>query len=113
MTTTKFKVVEFYRNNSVLNKNAPIANNATNNNNSVSSSTTKVNGNGAVEHDVITNGNHSSSATAVANSSLYNILGFEIIGGYLADIPTTIINVASDTTQNHKEVKVRDNYLFL
>lgn len=77
---TTFKVVEFYRNN-----NRALVNNT--NNRTTSNQTNQ---------------------TQTSNANLYDILGFEIIGGYLADVPATIVNVASNAANhNRKEVKVK------
>lgn len=70
---TKFKVVEFYRNN----------NRALSARNLASSSS-------------LNNG-----STGDYSSGLYDVLGFEIIGGYLSDVPATIVNVAE-----RKDLKV-------
>lgn len=82
-TATKFKVVEFYRNN----------NRALLTSRSNGCSTT-------------TNQQQQTSNTT-NNNSLYDLLGFEIIGGYLDDVPATIVNVAANAAaHNRKEVKV-------
>lgn len=76
---TKFKVVEFYRNNN----RALVSRNGEDSSSS------------------------SSSAAQLSSNNLYDLLGFEIIGGYLADVPATIVNVATNAAaHNRKEVKV-------
>ena len=80
--TTTFKVVEFYRNNSALNLDT--------------STTTS-----SSSSSLISNG--------TANNSLYKILGFSIVGGYLADVPATLTNVSDTVGLNNDktEAKVR------
>lgn len=84
---TKFRVVEFYRNNRALSKQLTTTTTA---NNEVK----LVNGGGGGDRDGVA-------------ASLYSLLGFEIVGGYLADIPATIVNVATDTKVNWFPQKVQ------
>lgn len=77
--TTTFKVVEFYRNNSALNLDSL----------SLTTTTPGLGSNGT------------------ANNSLYNILGFSIVGGYLADVPATITNVSDTVALNNAKTEAK------
>lgn len=77
---TKFKVVEFYRNNNRALSARNLASSSSLNNGS-------------------TGGDYS--------SGLYDVLGFEIIGGYLSEVPATIVNVAE-----RKDLKVDRLFYF-
>jgi hypothetical protein len=85
MTSTTFKVVEFYRNNNA---------------NSVLNSSILNSSMGSTDLDKTL----SPTKTALGNQLVYNILGFNIVGGYSTEIPATIVDVARNT--NGKPVKV-------
>ena len=88
--TTIVKVVEFYRN-SNLNLNS--SNIITNNDND---SLSKINGS--------TSALSRSNSISISNNIVYNTLGFNVIGGYLSEIPATIVDV--NPNGNGKVTKV-------
>lgn len=116
--TAIFKVVEFYR-----------FNNSTNNTNNTSLNNSNIN---ATINNIITNENDvnyddsssssidclanttqkksfpttisSSSISSNGSNSIYNTLGFNVLGGYLTDFPATITDVAASL--NGKSLKV-------
>ncbi len=120
--TATFKVVEFYRNNTNINNN----NNNTyfNNTNLINNSiniytnaddeqeqtkaTTEQDNNSInniLKNDSVLNLNNIPPALIASFNSIYDTLGFNLIGGYSTDIPATIIDVAPK--KNGKVVKVR------
>ena len=108
---TTFKVVEFYRNNStcLLNDSSNGASllNATVNSSyaiSASSDTTTRNGGGGVVKSPTALGAIESSAKNSSSNLLYNSLGFNVLGGYLTNMPATIVDISSSL--NSKLVKV-------
>ena len=134
--TTTFKVVEFYRNNNNNNNNNNNANNTTNHNfNSASNLLNATSQHYANKEDPIaiaatssikksyssSNANHVAQLIKSANaetdtnnhainnnSHIFSSLGFNVIGGYLTDIPATIIDIDCNTTSsNGKQIKVK------
>ena len=137
--TTTFKVVEFYRNNNnnnninanntnhnfnsasnllnatsqhYANKEDPIAVAATA---SIKKSYSSSNANHVaqliknVNAETETN-NHANNNNNNNNSHIFSSLGFNVIGGYLTDIPATIIDIDCNTTSsNGKQIKVKTN----
>ena len=121
---TTFKVVEFYRNNSssILNTSldsSSLSTNGVNILNTTNNSDTSTRNpvivkspttNGALESTPSIGASELSSAIAKSanNSSsnlLYNSLGFNVLGGYLTNMPATIVDISSSL--NSKLVKVR------
>ena len=106
--TTTFKVVEFYRNNN--NSSSNLIANANNlnekNDNTLKKSTSNSNNITSIEsptkkttpkaHIQLLNNNH-----------IFSSLGFNVIGGYLTDIPATIADVNFNNASNSKLPKVR------
>lgn len=112
--TAIFKVVEFYRfNNSTatnnINTNAALnnstqlnttENDAANCDDQSSASTDCLNSNKKTFPSTLS----SSSISSNGSNSIYNTLGFNVLGGYSTDFPATIIDVAAPV--NGKSLKV-------
>lgn len=109
--TATFKVVEFYRLNNTVSGQNSISND--------SNLTLKLIENSSFDEsntsptDIIskktfpTTQSSSSISTSIHTNganSIYNTLGFNVLGGYLTDFPATIIDVANNT--NGKNIKV-------
>jgi hypothetical protein len=90
--TTTFKVVEFYRN--------TLSNGYTSDDSSsIQSGSTKPKGNGTA---TLTR----SESINISNSIVYNTLGFNVIGGYLSEIPVTVVDVLPQPTNATKPIRV-------
>ncbi len=85
---TTFKVVEFYRNNN-------LPSNIINNTTESSSYDLNKNSNGASTTLCRSN------SISIANNIVYNTLGFNVIGGYLTEIPVTIVDVATSLNNSY------------
>lgn len=99
--TTTFKVVEFYRNSIASSLNGTL--------NNINTSTSLLNG--SLVSSPIKNG--CLNETASPNGKLIhstNSLGFNVVGGYLTDIPATIYDLANSS--NGKLIKVKIIELF-
>lgn len=121
--TATFKVVEFYRNNNTnttnntntLNKQINLINNELiNDTNELGSANNKEGSPCADPLNILVNDSNLNlnkiPAGLVASFNLiYNTLGFNLIGGYMTDIPATIIDVAPNS--KGKPIKVSDFYL--
>ncbi len=80
---TTFKVVEFYRNNN-------IPSNIINNTTESSIYDLNKNPNGTANVTL-----SRSNSINISNNIVYNTLGFNVIGGYLSEIPVTIVDVSN------------------
>lgn len=107
--TAIFKVVEFYR----LNTTNINVNNLNSNQNSTSLLNTSINDSKLDDetNDLIKNNKKtfpttqsSSSISSNGSNSIYNTLGFNVLGGYSTDFPATITDVAANF--NGKALKV-------
>ena len=87
--TATFKVVEFYRNNNH------------NNNNNINNS---INTSNAAADDTMVDVTKLPPALIPSFNLIYGTLGFNVLGGYLTDIPATVIDVAVNSSGKSAKV---------
>ena len=97
---TTFKVVEFYRNNNlpsnIINNTteSPIYDSSNKNTNGASVTLSR------------------SNSINISNNIVYNTLGFNVIGGYLTEIPVTIVEVAATSLNSSNGSKISKVIIF-
>ena len=121
--TTTFKVVEFYRNNNSNNNNSSSnLNNSNNinhsatananilndkNENSLKKSSSNSNNVVGLTESPTQNSSATKTQTQLLNNNhIFSSLGFNVVGGYLTDIPATIVDIDFNVS-NSKLLKVR------